>query len=337
MRPVQIALLGYGPVARDFIVLLGERDEDLRRRHGVALAVTGIRAESQEVILRPGVSGPEAVPARDAWAPAGDLGKFLAATAASIAVQAIPSSDGLVETATTQVLTAFDAGMDVVTATKTHLVRRWGILAEAGIRTGRRVRISGATGAALPAADLARISLRGFPCRAIRGSLNGTSSFVLEQLGTGGSVADAIGVAQSHGIAEADPSNDLDGRDAASKLVLLANLLWGLGASIDAVEREPIDESAAVRAVEAVRDGRRLRAIAMAEADTGRLEVRLEALEAGDPLFPLSGPEKAVAFDCGAVGQIVVSGGRSSPRGAAHAMLKDLLGLALEAGPGGFD
>ena len=337
MRPVQIALLGYGPVARDFIVLLGERDKDLRRRYGVALAVTGIRAESQEVILRPGVTGPEAVPARDAWAPAGDLGAFLAASAASIAVQAIPSGDRLVDTATAQVLTAFDAGMDVVTATKTHLVRRWDVLAEAAIRTGRRVRISGATGAALPAADLARVSLRGFPCRAIRGSLNGTSSFVLEQLGAGGSLADAVRVAQSRGIAEADPSSDLDGRDAASKLVLLANLLWGLGASIDAVNREPIDESAAARAAEAARDGRRLRAVARADAETGRLEVGLEALEPGDPLFPLNGPEKAVAYDCGAVGQIVVSGGRSSPRGAAHAMLKDLLGLALEAGPGGFD
>lgn len=337
MRSVQIVLLGYGPVARDFMALLAERDEDLRRRYGVALAVTGIRAESQEVILRPGVTGPDAVPGRDAWAPARDLGAFLAASTASIAVQAIPSGDRLVDTATAQVLAAFDAGMDVVTATKTHLVRRWDVLAEAAIRTGRRVRISGATGAALPAADLARISLRGFPCRAIRGALNGTSNFVLEQLGTGSSLADAVRVAQSRGIAEADPSSDLEGRDAAAKLVLLVNLLWGLGTSIDAVEREPIDESTAARAAEAARDGRRLRAVARAEAETGRLEVRLEALEPGDPLFPLSGPEKAVAYDCGVVGQIVVSGGRSSPRGAAQAMLKDLLGLALEAGPGGFD
>lgn len=337
MRRVEIALLGYGLVARDLMALLGERDQDLRRRYGVALAVTGIRAARHEVILRPGATGPQAVPPRDAWAPVSDLAAFLAASAATIAVQAIPSSDGLVEPATAQVLTAFDAGMDVVTATKTHLVRRWGILAAAAIRTGRRVRISGATGAALPAADLARVSLRGFQCRAIRGSLNGTSSFVLEQLGAGGSLADAVRAAQSRGIAEADPSSDLDGRDAASKLVLLSNLLWGLGTSIDAVKREPIDESAAVRAADALRDGRRLRAVASADVETGRLEVGLEALEPGDPLFPLSGPEKAVAYDCGVVGQIVVSGGRSSPRGAAQAMLKDVLGLALETGPGGFD
>ncbi|MBF6606072.1 MAG: homoserine dehydrogenase [Chloroflexi bacterium] len=337
MQPVQIALLGYGPVARDFIVLLGERDTDLRRRYGIALSVAGIRTESQEIILRPAATGPEAVPAREAWTPAGELGAFLTSSAASVAVQAIPSDDRLVDTATAQMLAAFDAGMDVVTATKTHLVRRWGVLAEAAIRTGHRVRISGATGAALPAADLARVSLRGFPCRAIRGSLNGTSSFVLEQLDAGGSLADAVRVAQSRGIAEADPTSDLDGRDAAAKLVLLANLLWGVGASIDAIKREPIDGSVAARAAAAARAGRRLRAVASADVETGRLEVGLEALEPGDPLFPLSGPEKAVAYDCGVVGQIVVSGGRSSPRGAAQAMLKDVLGLVLEAGPAGFD
>jgi homoserine dehydrogenase len=337
MRSIEIALIGYGPVARDFMGLLSERDQELRRRYGVALAVTGIRAESQEIILRPGVTGPQAIPARAAWVPAGDLGAFFTAAAGSIVVQAIPSGDRFVDAATSQVLAAFEAGIDVVTVTKTHLVRRWEVLAEAAIRTGRRVRISGAIGAALPAADVARVSLRGFSCRAIRGSLNGTSTFVLEQLGSGGSLADAVRAAQSRGIAEADPSSDLDGRDAASKLVLLTNLLWGLGASIDAVEREPIDESTAARAAEAVRAGLRLRAVARADVETRRLDVQLVALKPGDPLFPLTGPEKAVAFDCGVVGQIVLSGGSSSLRGAAQAILKDLLGLAVEAGPGGFE
>ena len=337
MREVRIALLGFGPVARDFTTLLAEQDELLRRRYGLALSVTGIRASAQETLLPDGVRGAEAVPARGGWADAGDLRGFLAATGASIAVQAIPSSYALVDVATDQVLAAFDAGMDVVTATKSHLVRRWPVLAEAAVRTGHRVRISGATGAALPAADLARVSLRGFPVRAIRGSLNGTSSFVLEQLAAGGSLDEAIKVAQGRGIAEADPSNDLNGTDNASKLVLLSNIVWGTGASIDAVEREPIDAAAAARAVEAEKNGKRLRAVARAEDEGRRLAVRLEELEPGDPLFGLVGAEKAVVYDCGNVGQIVGSGGKSSPRGASQAILKDLLGLALESGPGGFD
>jgi len=337
MRSIEIALVGYGPVARDFMALLGERDEELRRRYGLALAVTAIRRIDLEVILHPGVVALETVPGFDTWAPVDELQAFFAASEASIVVQAIPSGESMVDVATAQVLAAFEAGMDVVTATKTHLVRRWEILADAAIRAGRRIRISGATGAALPAADLARVSLRAFPCRAIRGSLNGTSSFVLEQLADGGSLQDAVEVAQARGIAEADPTSDLNGWDAASKLVLLANLVWGRGGSIDAVEREPIEASTAARVAEAASLGRRLLAVASADAEAKYLRVRLESLDAEDPLFHLSGAEKAVVFDCGNIGQITLAGGRSSPRGAAQAMLKDVLGLALEAGPGGFD
>lgn len=323
-----MVLLGHGPVARAFLDLVDERHDEIAARHGVALAVSGVRTASQEVLLEDG-----RLPPRDAWSTVGSLDTFLAATGAHVAVQAIPSRDDLVETAVDQVVAAFAAGMDVATATKSHLVRRWSALDAAARQTGRRLRISGATGAALPAADVARQSLRGFPCERIRGSLNGTSSFVLDRLAEDVSLADAVAAAQAAGIAEANVSSDLDGSDAASKLVLLANLLWGRGLSIDDVAREPIDERAAARAGRAARDRRRLRAVATADAN-GAAGVRLEEIDAGDPLYPILGPEKAVAYDCGSIGQIVLSGGRASPRGAAHALLKDVLNLALEGSPG---
>jgi homoserine dehydrogenase len=337
ITPVNVALFGYGPVARDFVELIDERESELRRRYGIRISLTGIRGASQQIVLgAKGHSQAAAIPPRDAWQPIAGLEDFLVATAASIVVQAIPSSEHLVETATAQALAAFEARADVVTATKSHLARRWGLLADAASRTGCRIRISAATGAALPAADVARLSLRGFPCLRIRGALNGTSTFVLERVAAGEALADAIAVAQSRGIAEADPTDDLDGSDAASKLVLLANLLWDLRASLDDVQREGIDDASAIRAVGAARDGRRLRSVAAANRETGRLEVRLEELIQADPLYSLSGSEKAVAYDCGDVGEIIVSGGRSSMRGASQSILKDVLSLALDRGPAGF-
>lgn len=336
ITPVNVALFGYGPVARDFVELVAECGPDLRRRHGIRISITGIRGATQQIVLGAKGQTQAAIPPRELWQPAAGLEDFLTATAASIVVQAIPSSEQLVDTATAQALAAFDARMDVVTATKSHLARRWIVLADAASRTGCRMRISAATGAALPAADIARLSLRGFRCLRIRGALNGTSTFVLERLAAGDALADAIAMAQSRGIAEADPTADLDGNDAAAKLVLLANLLWDLRASLDDVRREGIVDASASRAVRAVRDGRRLRSVAAANGATGRLEVRLEAVKPGDPLYSLSGSEKAVAYDCGAVGEIIVSGGRSSLRGASQAMLKDVLSLALDRGPAGF-
>jgi homoserine dehydrogenase len=338
ITPVNVALFGYGPVARDFVELIDERGSELRRQYGIRISLTGIRGATQQIVLGAnGQTQPAAIPPRDSWQPVAALEDYLRATGASIVVQAIPSSEQLVDTAAAQVLAAFEARVDVVTATKSHLARRWGLLADAASRTGCRMRISAATGAALPAADVARLSLRGFRCLRIRGALNGTSTFVLERLAAGEALADAIALAQSRGIAEADPTDDLDGSDAASKLVLLTNLLWDLRASLEDVQREGIVDSSAPRAVRAARDGRRLRSVATADGETGRLEVQLEALEPGDPLYALSGPEKAVAYDCGALGEIIVSGGRSSLRGASQAMLKDVLSLALDRGPAGFN
>jgi homoserine dehydrogenase len=337
ITPVNVALFGYGPVARDFVELIDECGSEVHRRYGIRIRLVGIRGADQQIVLDSNDrTQAAAIPPRDHWQPVAGLEDFLIATGASIVVQAIPSSDQLVDTATDQALAAFEARVDVVTATKSHLARRWSLLADAASRTGCRIRISAATGAALPAADVARLSLRGFRCLRIRGALNGTSTFVLERLAAGDALADAIAVAQSRGIAEADPTADLDGSDAASKLLLLANLLWDLRASLDDVQREGIIDSSAVRAVRAVRDGRRLRSVAAADGATGRLEVRLEALKPGDPLYSLSGSEKAVAYDCGEVGEIIVSGGRSSLRGASQAMLKDVLSLALDRGPAGF-
>jgi homoserine dehydrogenase len=327
-RPLRLVLLGHGPVARAFLDLVEESKRRAADRYGIELVVVGVRAATSEVLLDGIV-----VPPREEWEAAGSLEAFLTASEADVAVQAIPSRDDLVDTAFDQVAAAFAAGMDVATATKSHLVRRWSALDAAAQQAGRRIRISGATGAALPAADVARQSLRGFPCQRMRGSLNGTSSFVLDRLANGASLSDAVAEAQAAGIAEASVASDLDGSDAASKLVLLANLLWAGDLSIDDVEREPIEAVAAQRAQRAAAGGRRLRAVATAELDGGAA-VRLEELDEQDPLYPVRGPEKAVAFDCGGIGQIVVSGGKASPRGAAQALLKDVLHLAVEGSPG---
>ncbi|MGC0430787.1 homoserine dehydrogenase [Streptomyces sp. SAI-195] len=186
------------------------------------------------------------------------------------------------------------------------------------------IRISGATGAALPAGDLSRTSLRGLDCRTIRACPNGTVTFVLDRLAEGDTPADAIRAAQLRGIAEADPSADLSGEDAATKVRLLAALAWGWDPAEVRVHTQPVDVSTAGRALDAVSRSRRLRAVAGASlAEPGIVRVRLEETEPGDPLHALNGPEKAVVFGCPDAGDVTVSGGRSSPVGAALALVKD--------------
>ncbi|MFE2459405.1 homoserine dehydrogenase [Streptomyces sp. NPDC059402] len=315
-----VVLAGYGPVGRAFVDRLARDGAALEHRYGVRPFVAAVRASTAQ--CRPAVDG--AVPPRPEWGPTEPLGETFDRTGARVFVQAVPSSPELRPRAAEEAVTALRRGIHVVTATKSHLLTHWRQLDEAARAGGSVIRISGATGAALPAGDLARTSLRGLGCRTIRACPNGTATFVLDRLAEGGTLDDAIRAARLRGIAEADPSADLSGEDASTKVRLLAALAWGWDPSEVRVRAQPVDGTTAGRAQDAASRSRRLRAVAEASADEpGVVHVRLEETEPGDPLHALTGPEKAVVFGCPEAGDVTVSGGRSSPEGAALALVKD--------------
>lgn len=309
--PLPIVLAGCGPVGRAYAELVTERGQ----QHGLDLRVVAVRGRDRQ---------------RDSgeWEPLTDLPELLERTGARVFAQAVPS-DGDARAAR-EALQALRAGAHVVTATKSHLLTHWNELAGAAEAAGRSVRISGATGAAMPAGDLARSVLRGFDVSEVSGCVNGTATFVLDRLACGAGLDEAVADAQRAGIAEADPSNDLSGADAATKFRLISALLWGWDPAGTRVEAEPI-----ATPLPAVPAGHRLRQVARAVREQpGAVRVVLSPEPEASALGSLRGPEKAVRYDCGDAGEITVSGGRSSPRGAALAMIKDTLGAVLEATTG---
>ncbi|KAK1181267.1 homoserine dehydrogenase [Streptomyces sp. NBS 14/10] len=336
--PVSVVLSGYGPVGRAYVEHLAAHGEALADRHGARLRLAAVRTGSAEY-LPPPAEGTDAEgtgdtwappPPRSAWGPLPSPAETLDRTGAGVLVQCLPSSPEVRDQAAAEALLALRRGVHVVTATKSHLLSHWRELGRAAAEGGSLIRISGATGAALPAGDLARAGVRGLGCRTIRACPNGTATFVLDRLAAGDSLADAVAEARRRGIAEADPSADLSGSDAATKARLLAALLWGWDASAVRTETEPVDDGTARAAREAAASGHRLRAVAGASADEPLLvRVRLERTAPGDPLHALTGPEKAVVYGCPDAGDITVSGGRSSPLGAALAMVKDTLDVAV--------
>lgn len=317
MVPVPLVLSGFGAVGQAFADAVLEGDSSLR--------IAAIQGHATEVFLAHG-SG---VPERSSWGPIQPIGETLARAGAAVLVQALPSSVEAHARALGEATAALRRGVDVVTATKSHVLGNWRDLERAAAEGRSRIRISGATGAALPTADLARVALKGMGCTAVRACPNGTSTFILDQLSAGIGLEAAVPEAQRRGIAEADPSADLSGKDAATKVRLIAGLLWDWDVSRISVETEPIDSSTPARALAAAQQGLRLRAVARASLDRPlAVTVRLEAVAPPDPLFHIAGPEKGMVFSCPEAGDITVQGGRSSPKGAALAMLKDVLNLA---------
>ncbi|MGW5041055.1 homoserine dehydrogenase [Streptomyces parvulus] len=323
-----VVLSGYGPVGRAYVEHLARHGDGLARLHGVRPVVRAVRAGSGQWL--PADDG-QPVPPRAAWSAPEPLETTLDRTGASVFVQALPSSPELRPLAAQEAVTALRRGVHVVTATKSHLLTHWTDLAVAA-RAGRSmIRISGATGAALPAGDLSRTGLRGMGCRTIRACPGGTVTFVLDRLAEGDSLDDAVREARRRGIAEADPSADLSGGDAATKVRLLAALAWGWDPATVRVRAEAVDAGTAAAALDAAARSRRLRAVAGASLDRPLMvDVRLEETGPGDPLYALDGPEKAVVFGCPEAGDVTVSGGRSSPLGAALAMVKDTVGVTAD-------
>jgi homoserine dehydrogenase len=328
---VRIGLLGYGGVGRAFWQTVAARRDELRRRHGLSLEIVLVRRSATQAEPNAG----EAEPAR--WIDAAGIDEVVSRFKIDTVVQAVPGNLANAAETRDQIVQAMEGGADVVTATKPPLVAFWSELADAAAARGRCIRISAAAGAALPAVDLCRRALRALPCSSIRASLNGTTNFVLGQLRNGLSQKAAIDLAVGKGICEPNPSDDLSGRDSAMKIVLLSNLLWGQARPLNEVAIEGIPDDVQSRLAAAAAAGRVLASVAVARLDSSpRLQVGLQELDPRNPLARLEGAEKGVTFDCDQCGSITVTGGHSSPRGAAFALLKDVVNLRTGDRAAGF-
>ncbi|WP_026256995.1 homoserine dehydrogenase [Actinopolymorpha alba] len=323
---VPIVLVGYGPVGQAYVRLVRGRSDALEQRYAYRLRIAAVTGRSTQCQL----AGPN-VPPRSEWGPRVPLARLIVATGARVVVQAYPSDPGFAAVAAEEALTAWRLGAHVVTATKCHVLAHWRRLRRASADAGLGFGVSATTGAALPAADVARHALLGYDIRAVRACLNGTSTYVVDRMGDGASLAEAVADARQRGIAEADTAADLSGADAAGKVRILAGLLWDWDVSTLDTDLAPITAATAEEAVAARRAGTRLRAVAVASVDRpGLVSVQLERLGETDPLAAIAGPEKAVSYDCGEIGVVTVSGGASSPLGAATALLKDTLTCATD-------
>jgi len=224
---------------------------------------------------------------------------------------------------------ALKSGWHVVTASKGPLVFDFKGLKEDAQKKGCQLGISGAAAAALPTVDLARFALAGTEIRRIEGILNGTSNYVLTRMSEGQSYIESLKEAQAKGIAEPDPSMDVKGWDTAFKILLITNAALGQDYSLEDVTVSGIDTLNAKELKDASKRGLRFKLLGRYEKTIKGevLEVAPKALDPSHSLYSVSGCEKGITFRTDTMGTITVIGGRSSPAGAAAALLKDLINI----------
>ncbi len=224
-EPLGIALVGLGTVGTGVAKILLTKADRLASRAGRPLALRRV------VVRDPGK-------ARDPVVPAGLVGTDVAAAVGDPAVHVVVELMGGTTTARTVVLDALAAGKHVVTANKALLAAHGTELFEAARRHERTVCFEAAVAGGVPIIRALGESLAANQVTALQGILNGTSNFILTSMAEGGtSYAAALAEAQRLGYAEADPTLDVDGSDAAHKLAVLAQIAFGVTATPADVER----------------------------------------------------------------------------------------------------
>jgi homoserine dehydrogenase len=329
MRVLPIVVLGYGPVARAYINQIGAHRDEYRIRHDVDLSVVAVRTHRSQIV------GNGEVPPRSEWQDPTELADLLGAVEAKVVVQAVPSTDAVATQAVADAVMAIRCGAHLVTATTSTPLFGWKQLEQLAVDFGCAVRVSGAVGAMLPAADLARSLGQGISVTSVSGCLSATATYVLDQLSEGVTMDLATTTARQTGMMANDADADLSGHDVATQLRILTGLLWARDPAEAEVILEPITPDIERSVYRAGRRGLRLRQVAVADHDIPDLvTVSLRVVPAESQLGLLRWPDKATIFDCGDFGSITVSGGDSSPAGVAQSMIKDTLSLVHDATPG---
>lgn len=338
---INIALSGFGHVGRAFGGLLAEKHTDLTRRYGLDMRLVlaansrgaahdggGLDLKFLESLAQggeladipgftEGLTGPEAV----------------ALSRASVWVEATPShAKASFEPGMSNIKKALGDGMHAVTLCKGPLVHNFAEIMGIAQAAGTKVKYSGATAAALPTVDVAVNSLAGSRITSIEGILNGTSNFILTCMEREGlSFAQGLAEAQRRGIAEPEPSLDVEGWDTAYKLLIIANTLFEKTFSLSDMAVEGITRVGAADLKEAGNSGGTLKLVGSAELrkEACVLKTGPKFLPFEHPLAGVSGTTKGIHFVSDTMGPLTVIGGYSNPRGAAAAALKDIISLYM--------
>lgn len=339
MRSVHLVVTGFGNVGRAFVSLLREKREDIARRYGLELDVLAVaKADGCFFTGAPlnvrqiSKGGTLWTAGNPSWREGMELRKVLEeGPAGGCLVECTLSNLETGEPGFSTISSAFRNGWHAVAASKGALVVGLRELKALAAESGLSLKFSGATAAALPTLDVGIFSLAGTRIEGIQGILNGTTNYILTRMAEGLDYDEALKEAQSKGIAEPNPVSDVEGWDAASKILLITNACLDTDYALRDVHTKGISGLSADFVRSAVRDGRAVKLLATAapgrKGGAWSLEVRPSLLDATHPLFHVSGTEKGITFLTDSMGTVTVTGGRSNPRGAAAAMLKDIINI----------
>lgn len=311
IRTYNLALVGFGNVGQEFVRLLVAKESVLRNEYGIAWKLTGVASRRIGWIADANGLDPDAALARrwpqSAQRPS-NVRDWLAAAKADALFEASSLERRTGQPAIEHIKAALESGAHAISANKGPVVHAFHELRQLADARGRKFFFESAVMDGTPIFSMFPHCLPAVDLRGFRGVLNSTTNVVLTEMEKGATLGAAIKHAQEIGVAETDPSDDLDGWDAAVKVTALAIVLMGAKIKLSDVEVEGIRSLTPELVREAHSAGMRYKLVCSAERTARGIQARVrpEKLPLTDALARLEGTTSAVRFDMDVFGLSII-------------------------------
>ena len=339
MTHLRITLLGFGNVGQALARLLLRKRDQLQRDYDLTYTVTGIATARHGVAIdSQGISVERALQLVSTHSTLDVLSKhsnitdpieFIRNSGANVLFENTPVNyiDGL--PAVTYLRTALESGMHAITANKGPVVHAYQELTQLAQAYGRKFYFESAVMDGAPIFSLFRESLPAANLHGFSGILNSTTNLILTRMAGGENFEQALAYAQSIGIAETDPSGDIDGWDAAVKVAALVTVLMGIPLKPAQVERTGIRHLSLDDVNQASERGRRWKLVCTARSKDGRVMARVnpELVGSDSPLYGVNGTSSIVTFETDVLAQLSIVEGNPGPETTAYGLLADFVNV----------
>lgn len=336
---MRVVLIGFGNLGKGLSHIFIQKASFLRRSYGLIPRVVAAVDEFGTAVDEKGLNLARLLEAAErkgtvAALKGGKRGKralqVIEDVEADVVYELTPTNIKTGEPGLTHIKRAMQAGRHVITSNKGPLVVAFRELDSLAKRCGVEFRYSASVGGAVPVIGLARKLLAGNEIREIRGVLNGTTNYILTRMSTEGTPFEVvIREAQELGIAEKDPTLDIEGVDTSSKLVILANSLLGMNAKLKDVKRAGITQVGPEATRLAQESGQTIKLVGVARR--GSLEVGPKLVPLGHPLA-VGGTLNAVTFELDLAREISITGFGAGPQETSSSLLGDLIDIHRSLG-----
>ncbi|NQV40236.1 MAG: homoserine dehydrogenase [Nitrosopumilus sp.] len=332
---MRIILCGFGVVGQSLVKLFDSRSEDLYAKYGLKPRVVGVFDSKGSAVDPAGLNFNKLIDVKKKFGTVKNYADtknsmsgidMLKNVEADVLIETTASNYKDAEPGMTHIITAMKKGMHVISVNKGPLALAFPSLLELATYNQVMFKFSGTVGGGTPILDYAKNSLRGERITSFAGILNGTTNYILTNMGTGVTYEEALKDAKDKGYVEADESLDLDGLDAAAKLVILANWIMGMKVTLPDINCTGIRRVTVEDIKKAAKNNCTIKLIASCNKE---LIVGPKEVSNDDPLC-VNGTLNAIAFTSEHSGTQTIIGKGAGGMETASSILRDLLDIRQE-------